>query len=559
MLLKVENLSVNFRKRGQKKHINSTADNTSTSTEPAASLDEPGPVRAVRDVSFEVGKGETVALVGESGSGKSVSALSILGLLPYPLAYHPSGEIYFQGQQLLNQPDAVLRKIRGSHIGMIFQEPMTALNPLHTVEKQIAETLIIHKKLSKSKARKQVLELLDLVGFHDGASRLDAFPHQLSGGQRQRVMIATALACEPDLLIADEPTTALDVTVQAGILQLLKDLQAKLGMGILLISHDLGIVAKMSQRLYVMRHGQVVESGPTEKVLEEPQHEYTQHLIAAEPAGKPAPVVATAPQLIKVDSAKVTFGKRKWWGLSKEYIKPVKAVDDISFTLKQGETLGIVGESGSGKSTLAMALLRLLEAEGSYVYQQHALHDYNAKQMRPLRQELQIIFQDPFASLNPRLTVGQIIEEGLRVHQPNLKDTELDKLVVAILAKVELEAGMRHRYPHEFSGGQRQRISIARALILQPKVLVLDEPTSALDRSIQAEIIELLRGLQKQDKLAYIFISHDLKVVQAMSHNVMVMQHGKIVEMGSTQAIFDNPQTEYTKTLMQAAFDILPQ
>lgn len=512
---------------------------------------------AVKDVSFSLEQGETLALVGESGSGKSVTALSILGLLPYPMASHPTGSILFQGQELLNAPEADLRKIRGHDIGMIFQEPMTALNPLHTLEKQIAEPLLIHKGMSKIQARERVIELLQLVGFGDGAKRLEAYPHQLSGGQRQRVMIAMALACEPKLLIADEPTTALDVTIQASILELISRLQAQFQMGLLLISHDLGMVAKMAKHIAVMRAGEVVEQGPTATVLKKPKHSYTKHLIESEPSGRPAPILKSASSILNIKDIFVTFkGQKKSW-ISRGS-SDVRAVDGVSFSLAEGQTIGIVGESGSGKSTLAYAILRLLPSKGDIVFCGTQLQDLSRKDVRPLRPQMQIIFQDPFSSLNPRLSVGQIVAEGLEIHKKNLGKTTIDEQVQSILKEVGLEPDARYRYPHEFSGGQRQRIAIARALILKPKLLILDEPTSALDRSIQAEMIDLLRNLQKRYKLAYLFISHDLKVVRAMSHRIIVMKEGCIVEDGLTENLITKPKNTYTKALMHASFDILP-
>lgn len=533
-LLKVNNLSVTFHQNNQNDHI------------------------AVKDVSFDLDQGQTLALVGESGSGKSVSALSILGLLPYPQASHPTGSITFQGQELLNQSEDVLRKVRGREIGMIFQEPMTALNPLHTIEKQITEPLEIHKKLTRTQARNQVIELLKLVGFEDGIDRLQSFPHQLSGGQRQRVMIAMALACEPKLLIADEPTTALDVTIQASILELIQSLQKRFQMALLLISHDLGMVAKMAERIAVMRHGEIVETGNTLHVLKNPQHTYTKHLIESEPSGAPAPLPLHPELILQSQDLCVTFQKEKSW-FSKKQEKPIKAVDHVNLQLNVGETLGIVGESGSGKSTLAYALLRLQENQGGkIVFNGIDLHALKPRELRPLRRSMQIIFQDPFGSLNPRLSIGQIVAEGLVVHNKELTQQQIEQAVGERLEEVGIDPEFQSRYPHEFSGGQRQRIAIARALILQPKLLILDEPTSALDRSIQAEVIDLLRNLQTKHKLSYLFISHDLKVVRAMSHRIIVMKNGQIVEEGPVEKIFTNPETAYTKSLIKAAFDILP-
>lgn len=532
-LLEVKNLSVHFRTPHQE------------------------PVEAVNHVSFSLKEGETLALVGESGSGKSVSALSILGLLPYPMASHPTGSILFQGQELLNAPEEELRKIRGHDIGMIFQEPMTALNPLHTIEKQIAESLLIHKGMNKSQAKDRVIELLHLVGFGDGAGRLEAYPHQLSGGQRQRVMIAMALACEPKLLIADEPTTALDVTIQAGILDLIQNLQKQFQMALLLISHDLGMVAKMAKTIAVMKMGEVVEQGLTSKVLKKPQNTYTKHLIASEPKGHPNAIPKKADCVVQTKDLKVIFkGQQKAW--FSRGSRDVRAVDGVSFSLVSGETLGIVGESGSGKSTLAYAILRLVDSDGPIVFCGTEIQKLSRRAVRPLRPQMQIIFQDPFSSLNPRLSVGQIVAEGLQIHQKNLSKEEIDHQVIAILKEVGLTSGAKNRYPHEFSGGQRQRIAIARALILKPKLLILDEPTSALDRSIQAEVIDLLRDLQKKHQLAYIFISHDLKVVRAMSHRIMVMKDGHVVEEAKTEKLFTHPKVPYTKNLIKAAFDILP-
>lgn len=515
-------------------------------------------IEAVKDVSFFLNQGETLALVGESGSGKSLSALSILGLLPYPMAFHPTGSILFQGQELLNAPKTTLQKVRGHEIGMIFQEPMTALNPLHTLEKQIAEPLLIHKGMTKAQSKKRVIELLHLVGFADGANRLQAYPHQLSGGQRQRVMIAMALACEPKLLIADEPTTALDVTIQASILELIGNLQKQFQMGLLLISHDLSLVAKMAQKIAVMRQGEIVEQGLSGTVLKNPQHVYTKHLIASEPSGHPKPISASAPLLLKAKDIEVTFkGQKKSW-ISKGS-EDVRAVDNISFTLSEGETIGIVGESGSGKSTLAYAVLRLMSSKGQILFCGTELQELSNKTLRPLRPQMQIIFQDPFSSLNPRLSVGQIVAEGLEIHQKHLSKQAIDDQVQTILQEVGLSSDTYNRYPHEFSGGQRQRIAIARALILRPKLLILDEPTSALDRSIQAEVVALLRDLQTRYKLAYLFISHDLKVVRAMSHRIIVMKGGRIVEEGVTEELFTKPQNRYTKSLIQASFEILPK
>jgi microcin C transport system ATP-binding protein len=526
-LLHVDNLGVNFRRPGG-------AD-----------------TGVVKNVSFALNQGETLALVGESGSGKSVTALSILGLLPYPMAYHPTGSIHFMEQELLNKGDVFLRQIRGRDIGMIFQEPMTALNPLHTIEKQIAESLIIHKGLTTTKAQRRVIELLDMVGFPEAKNRLNAYPHQLSGGQRQRVMIAMALACEPKLLIADEPTTALDVTIQAGIIQLLQDLQKRLNMGLILISHDLGMVAKVADHIAVMREGVVVEQGLKSEVLQRPSHPYTKTLVEAEPSGAPHPIQADAPIILTAEKIRVAFQQKK--RLFQRRQPDFEAVKDISLTLKQGETLGIVGESGSGKSTLAYALLRLVESRGKIVFCNQSIDSWKQKQLRALRAKMQIIFQDPFSSLNPRLSIGQIVAEGLEIHS-TLTPSEIDQRVIGALKDVGLPEDVRFRYPHEFSGGQRQRVAIARALILHPNLLILDEPTSALDRSIQAEVIELLRELQVKYQLSYLFISHDLKVVRAMSHRILVMQNGAVVENGEAHHIIEHPTTEYGQRLMRAAF-----
>jgi microcin C transport system ATP-binding protein len=521
-------------------------------------LDKHNPEKlVVRDVSFTLNKGETVALVGESGSGKSVTALSILGLLPYPTAFHPKGSIKLDGKELLNLPESELIPYRGHRIGMIFQEPMTALNPLHTIFQQISEPLILHLGMNKKTARPKVIDLLHLVGFEDAEERLEAYPHQLSGGQRQRVMIAMALACKPDILIADEPTTALDVTLQATILDLIKSLQKRFQMGLLLITHDLGVVSKMADRMVVMKDGVVVEQGETKQIIQHPTHPYTKHLIDSEPSGAPAAIPGDAQEVLAAHNLTVAFEKpvpmlERLFQLKQ---KPdFIAVDNVSLSLRLGETIGIVGESGSGKSTLAYALLRLVNSHGEITLEGNRIDGSMMKDLRPLRSSFQIIFQDPFSSLNPRFSVDQLIAEGLVVHQPNLTPRERDQRVSDILIEVGLNPDMRHRYPHEFSGGQRQRVAIARALILKPRILVLDEPTSALDRSIQAEVIELLRGLQEKHKLSYLFISHDLKVVRAMSHRILVMRHGQIVEGGAVNELFDHPKESYTKELLKAAF-----
>ena len=510
--------------------------------------------QAVKHVSLTIGEGETVALVGESGSGKSVTALSILKLLPYPQASHPNGAIRFRGQDLMSTDDAALRRVRGNQISMVFQEPMTSLNPLHTIERQVGEILISHRGLSQQEAKVRVLELLEKVGIRDAESRLGAYPHQLSGGQRQRVMIAMALANEPDLLIADEPTTALDVTVQAQILALLKKLQREMGMALLLITHDLGIVRKMADRTYVMTGGEIVEEGPTEEIFQTPRHDYTKHLIAAEPKGKPGAPRADAPIIMEADDLKVWFPIKK--GFLRKTVDHVKAVDGISVAVREGQTVGVVGESGSGKTTLGLAMLRLISSEGAIRFEGTPIEDLTTKEMRPLRERLQIVFQDPFGSLSPRLSISQIVEEGLLVQNQNLSLVERRARVSTALQEVGIDPAMQDRYPHEFSGGQRQRIAIARAMVLQPRFVMLDEPTSALDMSVQAQIVDLLRKLQKNYNLGYMFISHDLKVVRALADYVIVMKEGKVVEQGPAVQIFDAPETDYTKTLMAAAFEL---
>ena len=510
-------------------------------------------VRAVRGVSFDIRRGETVALVGESGSGKSVTALSVLQLLAYPAASHPTGSIRFQGKELVGASTRDLLSVRGNRISMIFQEPMTSLNPLHTIERQVNEVLILHKGLSREAARKRTLELLEQVGIPDASNRLDAYPHQLSGGQRQRVMIAMALANEPDLLIADEPTTALDVTIQAQILKLLKSLQARYGMALLFITHDLGIVRKMADRVCVMTQGRIVEQGPVAEVFDRPQHSYTQHLLSAEPKGRPAATDPAAPEILRLDDLKVHFPIRR--GVMRRTVGHVKAVDGVSLALREGHTIGLVGESGSGKTTLGLALLRLERSEGGIRFDGHELQGLGQRELRPMRREMQIVFQDPFSSLSPRMSVGEIVGEGLEVHGIGTKQ-EREVLIDQVLREVGLDPSSRERYPHEFSGGQRQRISIARALVLKPRLIVLDEPTSALDMSVQAQIVDLLRDLQQKYKLAYLFISHDLKVVRALADEVVVLRHGKVVERGPASQIFQSPQTPYTQALIAAAFNL---
>ncbi len=528
-LLSVEDLSVAFRQGGRE-------------------------TLAVDRVSFSIAKGETLALVGESGSGKSVSALSILKLLNYPAAHHPSGRVLFNGLDLIAADEDAMRKVRGNDITMVFQEPMTSLNPLHTIERQIGEILELHKGLRGEKARARTLELLDLVGIRDAKSRLGAYPHQLSGGQRQRVMIAMALANEPDLLIADEPTTALDVTVQAQILKLLKELQARLGMAMLFITHDLGIVRRIADRVCVMLKGKVVEHGPVAEIFANPQHDYTKRLLAAEPKGRPAPVPADAATLLEAGPVKVWFPIKS--GLLRRISGHVKAVDGISVKVREGETLGVVGESGSGKTTLGLAILRLISSEGPIVFLGDRIDGLSSKQVRPKRRDLQVVFQDPYGSLSPRMSVAEIVAEGLAIQQPNLSYQQRREVVAQALADVGLDPAAMDRYPHEFSGGQRQRIAIARAMALDPKFVVLDEPTSALDMSVQAQIVELLRGLQSKRKLGYLFISHDLKVVRALSHRVVVMQNGKVVEEGPAEAIFASPREAYTQALLAAALNL---
>jgi len=513
-----------------------------------------GAVEALRGISFSIDKGETVALVGESGCGKSVTALSVMQLLPYPLARHPGGSIIYNGEQLVGKPDARMRELRGDQISMIFQEPLTSLNPLHSVEKQISEVLYLHKNLSPKRARSRVIELLNLVGLEQVTARLGALPHEFSGGQQQRIMIAMALANDPDLLIADEPTTALDVTIQAQVLKLLKDLQAKMGMAILFITHDLGIVRATADRVCVMNGGKIVEQGMVADIFDKPSHEYTRHLLASEPSGAPEPASAVAVDIMAGHDIKVWYPIKK--GVLRRTVDHIKAVDGISLRIREGHTLGVVGESGSGKSTLGLALLRLEKSDGSIVFNGRSIESLKSNTLRPLRREMQIVFQNPFGSLSPRLSVGQIVEEGLIVHGLGETGEKRRKLIGEVLQEVGLEPAMQDRYPHEFSGGQRQRISIARALVLRPKFIVLDEPTSALDMSVQTQIVNLLRDLQTRHNLAYMFISHDLKVVRAVSHDIIVMKDGKIVEAGSATSVIDNPSTAYTRALMAAAFDI---
>jgi microcin C transport system ATP-binding protein len=509
---------------------------------------------AVNCISFEIGKGETVALVGESGSGKSATALSILKLLPYPAASHPSGAIVFKGEDLLRLSERQIRRVRGDDISIVFQEPMTSLNPLHTIEKQIGEILMLHRGLTGAAARQRTLEVLTQVGIPDPQTRLKSYPHQLSGGQRQRVMIAMALANEPDLLIADEPTTALDVTVQAQIIALLKDLQARLGMSLLFITHDLGIVRKIAQRVCVMKNGCIIEQGSVEQVFNAPEHPYTRALLAAEPKPDPAPPQPDAPVMLETNTLKVWFPITR--GLMRNVVGHVKACDGLTIELRQGETLGVVGESGSGKSTLGRAILRLISSEGTIAFMGHNLQGLRFKEMRPFRRNMQIVFQDPYGSLSPRMSVTEIIKEGLKVHHPRLTDAERDQRVVQALNDVGLDPATRFRFPHEFSGGQRQRIAVARAIVLEPSFVVLDEPTSALDMLIQAQMVDLLRDLQKRHNLTYLFISHDLRVVAALASRLLVMRHGVVVEAGEAAELFRNPKTDYTRALFAAAFNL---
>ena len=513
-----------------------------------------GEVRAVRHVSLDIDRSETVALVGESGSGKSVTALSILQLLPYPPAHHPGGSITFQGQEMVGASEAALRRVRGNRIAMVFQEPMTSLNPLHTIEKQVNEVLFVHKGLGRAAAHARTVELLRVVGLPDAERRLGAYPHQLSGGERQRVMIAMALANAPDLLIADEPTTALDVTIQAQILSLLKNLKLKFGMALLLITHDLAIVRKMADRVCVMTNGEIVEAGATSEIFERPRHDYTRKLLAAEPKGRPNAAPADAPVIMTAEDVKVWFPIRS--GLLRRTTGWVTAVDGIGVTVREGHTVGVVGESGSGKTTLGLALLRLQKSEGRIRFGGREIQGLSSGELRPLRRQMQIVFQDPYGSLSPRLSVAQIIEEGLRVHRLGASAAARRAMIDEVLVEVGLDPATRERYPHEFSGGQRQRIAIARALVLRPRFIVLDEPTSALDMSVQAQIVDLLRELQARHTLAYLFISHDLRVVRALSDEVIVMRGGRVVVAGPTTEVFERPRDSYTKALMAAAFDL---
>jgi microcin C transport system ATP-binding protein len=529
-LLNIDNLSVRFK----------TAERTT---------------EAVKNISFQIKKGETIALVGESGSGKSVTALSIMQLLPYPLASHSEeSSITFDSEELVGAPDSFMQTVRGDKIGMIFQEPMSSLNPLHSIERQIGEILRLHQGMSKEEAKERVKELLDLVGLPMLKERLSAYPHELSGGQRQRVMIAMALANNPDLLIADEPTTALDVTIQAQILELLQDLKERLNMSVLLITHDLTIVEKMADYVCVMKDGEIVEQKPCRGLFKKPEHEYTKMLLSAQPKGNVVAANENAKTVLEGTDIKVHFPKQKSF-LGKT-ISWVKAVDGVNIKCKAGQTIGVVGESGSGKTTLGLALIRLISSSGEIEYKGGSIAHFGRKEMRLLREDMQIVFQDPFGSLSPRMSIAQIIGEGLDIHYKNLSTFERDAMVVKALEDVELDPSTRHRYPHEFSGGQRQRISVARAMVLQPEFVVLDEPTSALDLSVQAQIVDLLRNLQEKHNLSYMFISHDLRVVRAMSHEVLVMKDGKIIENGTAEEIFERPKEEYTKALIEAAINL---
>ncbi|WP_312414903.1 ABC transporter ATP-binding protein [Shinella sp.] len=509
---------------------------------------------AVDRVSFDIRRGEVVALVGESGSGKSVTANSVLRLLPYPAASHPSGEIFFKGQDLLKASDAALRDVRGNDITMIFQEPMTSLNPLHSIERQIGEILKLHQDIEGAAARTKILELLNQVGIREPEKRLAAYPHELSGGQRQRVMIAMALANRPELLIADEPTTALDVTVQAQILELLKNLKEEHGMSMLFITHDLGIVRKFADRVCVMTKGKIVETGPVEEIFTNPQHPYTRHLLASEPKGEPRPADDSQPVIMQAEDVKVWFPIKA--GFLRRVVDNVKAVDGIDLTLRAGHTLGVVGESGSGKTTLGLALTRLIASKGRIAFVGQDIAGHSFAEMRPMRRRMQIVFQDPFGSLSPRMSVADIVAEGLKIHEPSLSEGERDRRVAAALEETGLDAATRWRYPHEFSGGQRQRVAIARAMALKPEFVMLDEPTSALDMSVQAQVVELLRDLQAKHNLAYLFISHDLKVVRALANDIIVMRNGRVVEKGSAKDIIERPTEAYTKALMAAAFNL---
>jgi len=512
-----------------------------------------GAQAAVRGVSLHVDRGETLALVGESGSGKSVTALSVAQLLPYPQASHPRGSIRLGGVEMIGASPAELLAMRGSRVSMVFQEPMTSLNPLHTVARQVGEMLLVHGRMTPRAARARTLELLELVGLSEAEERLDAYPHQLSGGQRQRVMIAMALANEPELLIADEPTTALDVTIQAQILKLLKRLQRQLGMAVLFITHDLQVVRAVADRVCVMTEGEIVERGNVKDIFTTPQHAYTRHLLAAEPQGEPPPVAADAREILRARDVRVDYLLGQGW-LGRR--RKLHAVQGVDVTIHEGQTVGVVGESGSGKSTLGLAILRLLHPQGSIVFDGREIRDARARALKPLRRDMQIVFQDPYGSLSPRLSVCGIVEEGLRVHEPALSAAARRERVAEVLAEVGLDGAVMDRYPHEFSGGQRQRIAIARAMVLRPRLVVLDEPTSALDVSVQAQIVDLLQALQRRHALAYLFVSHDLKVVRALADYLLVMKDGRVVEEGPAAQVFDRPREPYTRSLMQAAFEL---
>ena len=531
-VLVVDDLAVSFRRRTKQQEIIS---------------------HVVKGVGFELYAGETLALVGESGSGKSLTALSILQLLPYPQAFHPSGSVRYQNTELVNADEQTLQRVRGNDISMIFQEPMTALNPLHVIEKQIAESLALHQGISGDTAHGKIIELLEQVGIHDPETRLGAYPHQLSGGQRQRVMIAMALANKPEVLLADEPTTALDVTVQAKILRLLKDLQKSNDLGILLITHDLNMVRKVADRVLVMREGRIVERGATRLIFTAPEENYTRTLLSAEPKQRETPQVTTE-TIIEVKNLRVWFPIKR--GILKRVAGYVKAVNDASLSLKPGHTLGIVGESGSGKTTLALALLRLIRSQGQITFEGQDINSFEGNALKAMRREMQMVFQDPYGSLSPRMSVTDIVSEGLDAHGLMPDEQERDKKVVAILQEVEIDPDIRFRYPHELSGGQRQRIAIARALILEPKVLFLDEPTSSLDRTVQVQVLELLNKIQRMHNLSYVFISHDLSVVRAIADQLLVMKSGDVVEQGVAESIFSNPQNNYTKELLNAAFNL---
>lgn len=510
-----------------------------------------GDINAVCGVSFDINESENVAIVGESGSGKSVTALSMLRLHDKKQVVYPDGRIIFKDQDLLQVSEAAIRDVRGKDISMIFQEPMSSLNPVYPVGAQIQEVLHLHNKLDRNASRKIAIDLLDRVGIREPQQRVDSFPHMLSGGQRQRAMIAMALACEPVLLIADEPTTALDVTVQQQILDLLQDLQKEMGMSVLLISHDLNLVRRFADRVCVMHEGVIVEQASVTELFQQPQHEYTRYLLDSEPDARIAEIEPGGEPIIKAENVRVYFPIRK--GFFKRKVDEVRAVDNIDVVLKKGETLGIVGESGSGKTTLGLALLRLVDSTGRIQFKDNVISDYREQQMRPLRRSFQIVFQDPFSSLSPRMTVEQIVGEGLKLHFPELNRQQRDERIIKTLREVGLDEGALWRYPHEFSGGQRQRIAVARTVVLEPDVILLDEPTSALDVSVQKQVLDLLSDLQMKHKLSYLFISHDLRVVRAMSHRVIVMRDGKVVESGDVSEVFDSPQQPYTRELAKAS------